>query len=435
MAIELHESVQRKLRPALADGLKAVRINNRKFIDYSSTYHLDDIDKILPQGQVQKSVASMLGEPKISDFALDHVSRTLFPNEYDPDSKAVPLQELLPPETISGLANEVVDDLARLPHNYIISISLPATFGDGVKSSGFEGNASGLPNAPRLAKVDKNFQSVFKLRSELEPQGLLSLMNGEPRNFIDDAICLQFSMSGYVDRHGTSLTASHALDTIRSFFGIGLALATFILEGSFSSWWAPSQRVVVHRILDDGTLYHDTNFEISREVSDLISRIRLMSDGVNPPSEKALNWSLAQITRVWESGSRADQIRRSASWHFDSYAGSNQLLSFIQAMTVVEILVGEQDPDEKGIGLTKLLSNRCAYLLGATRDERDALLRRFSEIYRVRSQIVHVGKSRLIGSEERMLFELRSICRRLIWKEIEMLRSPNERIARALIGG
>jgi hypothetical protein len=53
--------------------------------------------------------------------------------------------------------------------------------------------------------------------------------------------------------------------------------------------------------------------------------------------------------------------------------------------------------------------------------EREELLKDFSEIYAVRSQIVHSGKSRLSASEWRQFNKLKLMCCRVLQEEVKLL--------------
>ena len=100
-------------------------------------------------------------------------------------------------------------------------------------------------------------------------------------------------------------------------------------------------------------------------------------------------------------------------------------MSFVQSMVVLEILLGDEETSDE-IGLGELLRNRCAYLIGKSHQQRSDRLREFKEIYRVRSQIVHSGKSRLTP-HERVLFDtLRWMCRRVIHEELSLLEADIE---------
>jgi Apea-like HEPN len=125
---------------------------------------------------------------------------------------------------------------------------------------------------------------------------------------------------------------------------------------------------------------------------------------------------------VFSGGPKAEPIVLASEWFFNSYTGNDQLLSYVQAMVVLEILLGDKTTS-KEIGLGRLLSNRCAYLIGTTQEERAAILSDFNQIYDVRSDIVHEGKSRLTRDERVLFYTLQSFCHRVIQEEIKLLKS------------
>ncbi|MBA2399848.1 MAG: hypothetical protein H0V72_14315 [Bradyrhizobium sp.] len=130
---------------------------------------------------------------------------------------------------------------------------------------------------------------------------------------------------------------------------------------------------------------------------------------------------------VFEGGKKADPIFLAAQWFFDGHSqGPDQLLKFIQTMVVLEILLGDK-PSSDQTGLSVLLRNRCAFLIGNSQEDRAELLQWFQKIYEVRSKIVHSGKHWLSASEYELFARLRWICCRVISKEIELLRADRTR--------
>ena len=68
------------------------------------------------------------------------------------------------------------------------------------------------------------------------------------------------------------------------------------------------------------------------------------------------------------------------------------------------------------------MSNRCAYLIGKSQIEREEIKKKFKEIYRVRSNIVHRGKVNLDSKERFLFIELQQICNRVIAEEMKSIR-------------
>ena len=125
--------------------------------------------------------------------------------------------------------------------------------------------------------------------------------------------------------------------------------------------------------------------------------------------------------KVEQYVSEAEKIILASQWLFDSYCGNNELLSFVQTTVVLEILLGDKTSSD-AVGLQRLLSNRCAYLIGDGQKQREELLEQFEKIYEVRSRIVHRGKSRLTGDERELFSTLQWMCRRVIQEEVDLLQ-------------
>ncbi len=91
------------------------------------------------------------------------------------------------------------------------------------------------------------------------------------------------------------------------------------------------------------------------------------------------------------------RIRSAIGWYISSQTTDDSTMSFLQICMGLESIFGD-DGDSDG-GLTKMLANRCSYLIGRNLNERDFIRLRFREIYRVRSIIVHGVRSDLSYDE------------------------------------
>jgi hypothetical protein len=115
-------------------------------------------------------------------------------------------------------------------------------------------------------------------------------------------------------------------------------------------------------------------------------------------------------------------------WLFDSYCTTNELLAFVQTAVAMEILLGDKRTSDL-IGIGELLSNRCAYLIGASYNQRQEILDELKKIYDVRSQIVHRGKSRLKHTERELFSTLQWMCHRVIQEEVRLLEEDTNATA------
>ena len=88
------------------------------------------------------------------------------------------------------------------------------------------------------------------------------------------------------------------------------------------------------------------------------------------------------------------------------------------------MLLGDRETADS-VGLTKLLGNRCAYLLGSTREGRQRIIEEFVEVYRVRSAIVHGGKHRLDKKDRNATNICLRLCASVISKELDLHNSQD----------
>jgi len=132
---------------------------------------------------------------------------------------------------------------------------------------------------------------------------------------------------------------------------------------------------------------------------------------------------LKVLRRQWQAigaAFRRDETKvlTAGRWLLSSYAGSDQLLQFVQATIALESLLGDEQMS-RDVGVQKLLANRVAYLIGRNSADRESLIKEFVEIYKVRSKLVHEGSSG-IGKNVAALGRLRQICGEVIKKELEL---------------
>jgi len=133
---------------------------------------------------------------------------------------------------------------------------------------------------------------------------------------------------------------------------------------------------------------------------------------------------MQRISLAFKHPDKSEQLQLASNWYFDSITNKNDLLAFVQAVVVLEILLGEKAKSDI-IGLSELLRNRCAYLISKNLNERNEILSKFKEIYDVRSSIVHEGKNELESTEKESLSYLQGLCAKVIRAEVELLSEPN----------
>jgi Apea-like HEPN len=428
MPLNIHAECRKRLNETLAEALPSIEAKNGMFIDLPSTAKLVKADLVLPQtGPLRNRLVEYIDEFPLSVFVTETIGQELYELDRYLSDQTVALIDIPEYADAPATANRLLDNFESLPWTYQVSVPLPEALTDI-----FQPDQDFLALSPsiRIVRPAKAFVEEYPLehlnskRNKPTLAGLLGA--GEPTKWNTERLYIQIAGEGFIGPFGGSGTAHTIERTLRSFCGLAIATQLFKVEYTYSpSPWKTS--VYVHRKSADDTWFPTTRYDLNEAISRGLDGLKLHDlDGWLDTELKRKDWvdqRIQDIAAVFRSGPRAeaDQIILASQWLFDSYSGQDQLLSFVQSMVVLEIVLGDKSiSDEIGIG--ELISNRVAYLIGTTHEERAQLLVDFKEIYKVRSQIVHSGKHKLSFAEHTLFSRLRWMCRRVIAKEVDLLK-------------
>jgi Apea-like HEPN len=431
--IELHTALKRRLSDVFVESYPILHVEHNMFLQLFSVVMFSmTLDKKLEShGKLRSALEKVLGDNPLLEFLSDQIGIDLLENDdYQSEPRFKLLKDAQGFEDASEKAKLYIDALASLPWSYVVSIELPEALSIEIKTivagnmlignlclaTDLHSANSSLPlcNLPtnrnrRLFKP--NFFALLSTNEE-----------NERRQWRDGRALLQIRLDGYVDIYGTSRTSKQFLGTLKSFLGLGLALRILRYKRKYVAY--PERvPVFVHRT-DLGSPFLLHKYDLSQRISEAVQGISAYYAGLpDKDQEGAKNWSRAQLVRASKLFSATDKYQgflTACSWYFDSITNEDNLLGFVQAMVVLEILLGDDEPSGE-LSLGTLLRNRCAYLIAKTGEEREKIKRELKAIYDVRSKIVHRGKSDLTSSELSMLGELRSLCARVILAEFKLL--------------
>ncbi|XXQ55626.1 hypothetical protein ACA040_004344 [Xenophilus aerolatus] len=300
----------------------------------------------------------------------------------------------------SEIAHEFLAFIEEIPKPYLFVFTLP--------------NALALQHQKRNvpAIIGERFSVVGTWHREAENFPMLpkasvlerTLKNRKTVRLKTDFLFVCVVADGIMRGNIHSETPSIALQTLRSFLGLAVANSVFTHAGF------PLGRGFEEVQVFDGDKQVD---EVSLSVADA-EFLRALRLGV-------VNFETDTYIRVCEfvDGKHpSENLNLAGKWFSESLANSDQVMAFMQAAIVMEVLLGGSKPDEAG--LTEMLSNRCAYLIARTITERQEILQEFRQIYRTRSKIVHNGVSTLNSEERAQLARLRGLCSRVLRKETSL---------------
>ena len=414
------------MRASLTEQLSHATVNHGMFLTTATSLYVYQSQAALPQtGKIQERLQQFVGEMPLVDFVSGVLARELYEGqEFQMGEGPLPLSAIPAYKNVASLADRLVAEFESLPWQYTVTAALPSSFSeifcrhienialsDTISIRGGDGFLS--ENYPLSSGIEKRDQAIAG-------GGMLGFPTRPA--WTPHRAYLQVQVAGFIGKYTQTQPLLAAINILRAFYGLALALR-LLKPGSAHQPYPQRENVYVHRKLDDKWIVEEMH-ELESRHSEVIRDLALHDlDGNLDDDAKRADWmraQLASIGAVFRAGDRAKNLALGAQWLLDSHCGNDELLQFVQAAVVVEILLGNKSSsDQTGVG--ELLANRCAYLIASTHSQRSEILRDFRDIYRVRSEIVHRGQSRLALGERALFDKLRWMCRRIIQEEVRLL--------------
>lgn len=384
------------------------------------------VDELLPQtGKLRESLENWIDEKPLAEFTGDIIQFFfLDKNDYQlGDNLSQPLQQIFSGEEIEKITDEILRLFQSLPWRYTLTLNLGTSMtpllNDTETGFGIDGELS-------LRVSDLFFESEYPIQHPDENinkrvhKGNGLLVGLAAKSKWEEGVKIQVVGEGFIGPFGGGPLIDHARNRVRSFLGIGLALKLFSFERRFGRLGS-RLKWTIHRYRDSWTI--DNTLDIEADDSEVIKSLKIRSglndDPVADDPENSINGKMVLVQRAISSP-RSDTLKLAGQWFFDSFKGSDDILSYVRLMVCLEILMGEK-ADTSKLSLGELIGNRLAYLIGRTHKERAAVLSDFRDIYGVRSRILHHGKHALRREERLLMSKLRSFCERALSAEARLL--------------
>ncbi|MFP8487926.1 hypothetical protein ACKGJO_02415 [Gracilimonas sp. Q87] len=390
---------------------------------------MSDIDRILPENdEFQNRLYNWVGENPLSSFIFGNIQDRLDSNfEFDSESPLQSLNELEGFENLQVLAEELIDDFNSLPYTYSLFLKLPRSVSTRFIHA-MDDTEYILSDSLSLVSPDEDFNTSFPNPPAHNPsKSFISLDFLDKKTEWDsDDLYIRFEVEGFITSYEQTRPLIKFKETCKSLLGISLALRLLNFESNYLNSSFESKIVVYQRKEESWSARQNHSF--SESFSNRFQSLGIWNTWVDNHEDQLdyiISSELKKIKTVFESPDDNETILKSSQWLYDSYCSENQLLGFIQSITSIEILLGDKSISDI-IGLGELLRNRCAYLIGRSKSQRDEILKDFKRIYDTRSKIVHRGKSNLTQDEIDDLYKLKWLCNRAIQEEISLLSKDED---------
>lgn len=435
MSINLHTDCEQRITEFIVSALEKIELRNKMFLTENSYSYFVEADRILPQsGKLRKELEQYVSETPLFDFLYQKLSYDLYKTQkYDSANEKSKLVELEEYKDSISVASRLVSEFKSLPWDYCLSIKLENNFNELVVNSIKNYTFS---NKFRIVFADESFQQTFPISGEIESTdqslyktlGLKMFSAFKRVEWDNSSSYIQIFTNGFIGMYGETAPLEESIILLKSFIGLAIALRLLKVNKQYRSK-PTAVKIYIHKKSENKWSFentHDLDINISETYNDL--QLNDLNESIDT-DEKMIVWinkNFDILKNVFENIEKSQKIIHAGQWLFESYIGKNELLSFVQTTIAMEILLGDKALSDI-LGLGELLRNRCAYLIGKSQNQREAILNDFKKIYKIRSSIVHSGKNRLNNNEKYLFWKLQWMCRRVIQEEITLCIKDIER--------
>ena len=310
-------------------------------------------------------------------------------------------RETIPVISIDGfndhveVAASLVSTLATLPWDYRVFVRGPQDL-----SAGTSTNAFSVPITDRFElHSSENLRSQYSFHSEhdgLDEWVWQTSLARQDRRFAKRQFYFMYRYTGYMATHASGKAADELQYEMRAFYGACIAhnimfpwgyhpdSGTHLIFLSHREGYALEHGGYLESDLRAATYYYAKG-HANRKFRSQSSILNVLN-----PAIAMFNCSTAQ------------RLKTAAVWIFRAASSENLMDRVLESTIALEVLLGDRKVSDK-LGLTRLMSNRCAYALGNSQDNRDEIQTFFEKFYNLRSDIVHTGRLYLDENEQSLV--------------------------------
>lgn len=313
------------------------------------------------------------------------------------------------------VARGVVKQLEKLPIQYRMLIKVFQELSDRINRKDIEIRLSDrlnllsgsmIPDSFMLNHEDDELNAHFRG---------VNFKSQAPFTTSETGLYIEYRATGYLSLRRMSKTVGEFYDEVRAFYGGCIAYG---IMGTFSFSSEQISPILIANSLIDG---NESFAFVDRAEEDVAKCANLATS--NDTDEKIergddLEKIMAPVLSIFRSENNA-KLKTACAWALRAHLSARGLDKILESAITIEVLMGDRDTSDR-IGLSKLIANRCAYALGKSVAERDDIINFFAQFYRVRSEVVHSGRTSLHAEERKIVDEGLSLATRILQHEISL---------------
>ena len=338
MPINLHEGCKTRLKERLSEALTNAKVNNLSFVNRQSLFEVLEQESVLPTtGNVRDELESYISESPFFDFVYGSLSKKINEGQqYNNDHPEEPLSYLDEYSDLQLVAENLIEEFSSLPWEYAFTFKLGAPIAKYITEE-----VTQISPDIRVLNVGNELVNNFPLHSGIPGRdqylhggGLLGLAS--PAEWKEDMLYVQINSTGFVGKFVSTTPEVQAIETLKSFLGLLIAMRAIEVGYSYSSSTIKS-RAYIHR--KNGEWSIEDSIELADEVSKTISDLKVVNLGGTLDSDERKRGFVSNRLKLLSkalSQEESEKLRLAGRWLFDSYCGTNELLSFIQTTGVFQ---------------------------------------------------------------------------------------------------
>jgi hypothetical protein len=324
---------------------------------------------------------------------------------------------------LGDLASKIINFYESIPRQYSIYVDISSPY-DSLGSHDLSENIS-------IIQIEHD-SDILKIKQESKRFSTLKAMaTGVPEPisvFSPGRTVLRIRAKGFAYLDPDHSALSSALSYVKTIFYLGRAFKIFEKQGNWVQWTEDPIKNQV--FITDDTAGEDTArvAQVLESTTGHIASHFFAKKNNIEVNGKVIDHRLhglqmiAKLLEGKKSKTDRTSIVTAAEWAFESSSSHNQTVSFIQLCIALEALLGEEAPNE---GLSRMLSDRCAYMLGETYSQRKVIRNKFNDLYTHRSKLVHGRKTSLDEESAESLHWGQKILSALLRKELKAFNKAN----------
>jgi hypothetical protein len=350
--------------------------------------------------EFSKAILKALDGSKIADFLADKLRIIRLSAGINSPNETAPISNLKCFADPLKTARIVVKELENTPIHYRMILRVFQELSERVAQDDVEIKLSERLRLISGANITPSFKFEHSNKKIDEFIKSFYFAGGAQLEIKPTGLYLEFRTSGYLSSRRVSRAVGEFFDEVRAFYGACMAHG---IMGDYSFLGEDiSPVLIVNGIYGSG---EELEY-IERAEEDLVRCANLSTTGSIDEELKSgtsLDKLLRPVVKIFKA-QNATKLKTACAWALRAHLSTRGLDKILESAITIEVLMGDRDTSDR-VGLTKLIANRCAYALGKSSKEREEIIDFFVQFYRVRSEVVHSGRTALQADERQIVNE------------------------------